>query len=261
MPDPFDPDTPSIARMWDFWLGGSEWLPADEAAAREFEALNPDAPRVARTDRDFLGRAVNYAARQGIGQFLDLGAGLPTNLNTHDAARAVLPDARVAYVDNDAVAHSHADALLADDGVTAVLGDLSDPSAILASEAVRSVIRLAEPVCVILGSVLHFFPVEQAREIAAAYIRAAAPGSIVVISTVRTDDEDLWPRIHELAVRAAGFLVNLTVLEVRSLFRGLEMIPPGVVPARAWRGGMEDPGLSPAGRAYVLGGAGRKPYR
>jgi hypothetical protein len=39
----------------------------------------------------------------GIGQFIDLGAGLPASPSVHQAARAVLPAARVAYVDIDPV--------------------------------------------------------------------------------------------------------------------------------------------------------------
>ena len=65
--------------------------------------------------------AVTWAARQGIGQFIDLGAGLPASPSVHQAARAVLPTARVAYVDIDPVVLSHARALLATgDGVIAV---------------------------------------------------------------------------------------------------------------------------------------------
>ncbi len=49
----------------------------------------------------FLGRAVAYVAGRGIKQFIDVGAGLPTALNTHDVACRAAPGAKVAYVDND----------------------------------------------------------------------------------------------------------------------------------------------------------------
>ena len=65
----------------------------------------------------------------------------------HQAARAVLPAARIAYVDIDPVVLSHARALLAtSDGVTAVAADLRDPAAVLAHPELRAVIDPARPV-------------------------------------------------------------------------------------------------------------------
>src|SRR3989442_14390412 len=84
-------------------------------------ALAPPLPALAREDRAFLIEAVGWAAQQGIGQFIDLGAGLPAAPAVHQAARAVLPAAPVAYVDIDPVVLSHAAALLATgDGLAAV---------------------------------------------------------------------------------------------------------------------------------------------
>lgn len=40
-------------------------------------------------------------ARQGIRQFIDLGAGLATQDNTHQVVHRIAPDARVVYVDMD----------------------------------------------------------------------------------------------------------------------------------------------------------------
>ena len=78
----------------------------------------------ARANRVFLTAAVRYVARRGIGQYVDIGAGLPTSPNVHESARAVVPAARVAYVDNDPVAVTHARALLAtDDSVIVINGD------------------------------------------------------------------------------------------------------------------------------------------
>ena len=64
--------------------------------------------------RAFLGRAVRYlTAEDGIRQFLDIGAGIPTANNTHEVAQAIAPDALVCYVDRDPVVFGHARALLA----------------------------------------------------------------------------------------------------------------------------------------------------
>ena len=65
-----------------------------------------------RANRAFLRRAVEFAAGQGIRQFLDIGTGLPTADNTHEVAQDIAPESRVVYVDNDPIVLTHARALL-----------------------------------------------------------------------------------------------------------------------------------------------------
>ena len=98
---PFDPGTASIARVWDYWLGGKDNFAADRELAEKMLEINPLAAQMARENRQFLGRAVTYIVGMGIRQFIDVGAGLPTALNTHDIALGAHPGTRVAYVDND----------------------------------------------------------------------------------------------------------------------------------------------------------------
>ena len=120
----FDPSVPSIARVYDFFLGGKDNFAADRALAEEQIAFAPLIPALARENRQFLARAVTWAAHQGIAQFIDLGCGMPTTPNTHESARAVVPDAKVAYLDNDPVVLGHLNALVAkgDPGMTVVDG-------------------------------------------------------------------------------------------------------------------------------------------
>ena len=120
---------------------------------------------------------------RGVRQFIDVGAGLPTALNTHDIARRVDPHARVAYVDNDPIVISHARSLLAKSpGVIAVPGDMRDPGRILADAGLAELIDMAESACVILSGVLHFTDAGTARDVAAAFAQAIAPGSYLIIS-------------------------------------------------------------------------------
>src|SRR5437764_9382632 len=111
--EPFDPTKPNIARVWDYWLGGKDNFAADRELAEKMLQINPLAAQMARENRQFLGRAVTYVAGLGIQQFIDVGAGLPTALNTHDIALRADPDAKVAYIDNDTMVIAHARALLA----------------------------------------------------------------------------------------------------------------------------------------------------
>ena len=91
--EPFDTSRPNIARVWDYWLGGKENFAADRELAEKMLAVHPVTAQMARENRQFLGRAVSYVAGRGIRQFIDVGAGLPTALNTHDIARHADPRA------------------------------------------------------------------------------------------------------------------------------------------------------------------------
>jgi hypothetical protein len=113
----FDPSRPNIARVYDYWLGGKDNYAADRAEADRLIAVYPRLPLLARQSRLFLARAVQWLAKQGVTQFLDLGCGLPTGQTTHEIAQAVQPDCRVEYIDADPVVISHARALLCGPGV------------------------------------------------------------------------------------------------------------------------------------------------
>ena len=92
----------SSARVWNYWLGGKDNYAIDRKAGDEFVALYPDILTVAKQFRAFLVRAVEYLTlKEGIRQFLDIGAGLPTARNTHEVAQACAPDSKIVYVDND----------------------------------------------------------------------------------------------------------------------------------------------------------------
>jgi S-adenosyl methyltransferase len=95
-------NTPHIARIYDYWLGGKDNFEADRKAAELALAATPTIVPGVRANRRFLGRAVRYmAAEHGIRQFLDIGTGIPASGNTHEVAQQVAPEARVVYVDND----------------------------------------------------------------------------------------------------------------------------------------------------------------
>ena len=236
----FDPATPNMARVYDYWLGGKDNYPADRAEAQRLLGIYPPLRDLVRENRAFVTQAVSWAARQGIGQFIDLGAGLPASPAVHQAARKVMPLARVAYVDIDPVVLSHARALLAtSDGVTAVAADLRDPGAVLADPELRAVIDPARPVCVILGAVLHFMDADAARAVTAGYARLMAPGSCLVISVACYDDEGLGKQLAEEYTAAAWY--NHTPSDVESFFAGLELVGPGVTEAQTWRAWMPQP--------------------
>ena len=250
-----DTSRPSIARVYDYWLGGKDNFAVDRALADAIAEQYPASRDMAIDNRRFLSRAVPWCVRQGCSQFLDLGAGLPTAENTHQSARTADPSARAVYVDLDPVAVLHAQALLAGSpGIGAALADLRDPGAVLAHQAVCEVIDFSRPAGIIMTMVLHFCPVRQAREIVAEYVKVLVPGSFLILSIGRNDDAELFEKVRG-QYSAAGDLYNHSRDEVLSFFGdGLELVTPGLVLAHAWRGGMPDAGLKPDGAGYALAG-------
>jgi hypothetical protein len=110
---------------------------------------------------------------------------------------------------------------------------------------------------VLLAAVLHFHQAPAARQIAAAYASWMPPGSVMVISCGHTDDATLSDQAQQQYTAATWR--NHSRADMASFFAGLEMVPPGLAVAHAWRGGMATVPGKPAGPAYVLGGVAIKP--
>lgn len=228
--------------MYDFMLGGKDNYASDREAVAKLVEMAPRAPQRARLNRAFLGRAVRYVADQGVRQFLDIGAGLPTQENVHQVAQAVVPDARTVYVDNDPIVLSHARALLATDPQTAaVAGDVREPAGILGNPQTRELLDLTEPVCVLLVAILHFVPdSDDPARIVAAFRDAMAPGSYLILShatmdgapqaeAARTSDAEA---VYD---RATAPLAMRDIGQVARLLDGFSLVQPGLVHITKWR--------------------------
>ncbi len=230
----FNPAVPSIARVYDFLLGGKDNFEADRKQAAKILHIYPPAAELAVQARQFQARAVHHAALGGIGQFLDLGCGLPTSPNTHETAQMVQPDARTVYVDNDAQVLSHARNLLAQStGVLAAAGDLQYPAEILYDWRIRNFLNFHRPLCLILAMTMHFFAPDQAEKITAEFIRAIPAGSYVVMSVVGADAE-----LGEDLARAytTAPVYNHGPGGLAHFLRDLDILEPGIVQAGQWRG-------------------------
>ncbi|HUY52882.1 MAG TPA: SAM-dependent methyltransferase [Streptosporangiaceae bacterium] len=259
---PFDPRTPNIARMYDYVLGGKDHYPADRAAADSILVDFPEVAPVARANRLFVTRAVRYVAVQGITQYLDIGAGLPTTPAVHETAQQVNPAARTAYVDNDSLVLTYARALLAGGpGVTVVPGDMRDPATILANPDLRLLIDLDQPTCVLLASVLHFLTPQEAGATVAAFRSAMAPGSYLILSvgTSTGTSPALIDRLRSAYANTSD-ITGRTAEEIAAWFTGLDLIPPGLVDVDAWRPGSPWHWLTPP-TARIIGAVARKPGR
>lgn len=242
-----DPKQPSVARIYDFWLGGSQNFEADREAGRRAAEAMPTLPAWARANRVLLKHVVRHLAGEcGIGQFLDLGSGVPTVGNVHEVAQAVNPDARVVYVDIDPVAVAHARVLLADNPLAhAALADLRDPAGVLAHPVVREVIDWSKPVAVLLFAVLHFIPDdEQAGKIVREFMAPCAPGSLLALSHGGVDKatpEGQQDAARDYAARTGVQFTARTADQIAPWLTGLELQPPGFADMHGWLPDLDGP--------------------
>ncbi len=255
-----DTSVAHIARVQDYWLGGRDNFAADRHAGEEAVAAFPGLVASVRSARSFLARTVRYlAAEEGVRQFLDIGSGIPTAGNTHEVAQAIAPDTLVVYMDNDPVVFAHARGLLASGphGNTAYLGtDLRDTRTVLA-EAAR-LLDLTQPVALVLMSVLQFIPDEaDPWKIVATLIDALAPGSFLVVAHPANDIEAQV--MARLAARLNQLMAEQVTLrsqaQVERFFRGLRLVPPGIVRVPEWR---PDVAEAAARVGALWGGVGQK---
>ncbi|MEW2381988.1 SAM-dependent methyltransferase [Micromonospora sp. NPDC047707] len=258
-PDEIDIERPSVARMYDYYLGGSHNFAVDRAAAQAMVAAVPEAPLMAQANRAFLRRAVQFLVDAGVRQFLDVGSGIPTVGNVHEIAQRAAPDARVVYVDVDPVAVAHSREILAgNDGATIVQEDLRHPQRIVDHPDVRRLLDFDQPIAVLVVAVLHFVSDDdRPAELLRTLRDALAPGSWLVLSQASADGRGDDERAEAEAVyrRTDNPLWIRSRSELTALFDGFELVDPGVVWVPQWR--PESPeSAEDAERSAFIGGVG-----
>lgn len=238
LPPEIDTSVSSVARGYDYALGGKNNFQVDRDAVDILKVKFPGVLAVAKANREFLRRGVRYlVAEAGMKQLIDVGSGLPTAGNVHEIAHRIDPGARVVYVDRDPIVLAHGRALLADNETTTVIqADINDPQGILDDPATRELIDFDQPVAVILSGILHHLTDEQDPAGVAHAFRDRLPaGSYMLISNFLNDDD---PRAVELeAIVTAGFGTGRfrTWEEQLPFFDGLELVEPGFTYANDWR--------------------------
>lgn len=258
-----DTSTPSVARMYDYYLGGKDNFAVDREACAQLDAAAPSTGALAVNNRKFLIRAVRHLATEhGIRQFVDHGSGLPTQDNVHQVAQRVDPSARVVYIDYDPIVLAHGRALLADNESTTVIGaDMRDTASIIGNPELQRLIDLSRPTAALYLSVLHCIPdSDDPRAVMHRMIDAMPSGSFVVVSHLVSDSAELRTQMTDFMLAATGGNWGRvrTVEEVTPWFDGLELLEPGLTEASAWR---PDPGdeSQPTMEWIEFVGVARKP--
>jgi SAM-dependent methyltransferase len=260
VPEGVDVTVPNAARVYDYALGGVHNFAVDREFWRQAEKLMPEAGLIGQANRGFLGRAVRYLAGLGIRQFLDIGSGIPTLGNVHEAAQEVDPSARVLYVDIDPIAVQQSRAILGDNPrVSVIQGDLRKPDEILNDPEVQRLLDFSEPVAVLTVAVLHFIPdSDDPAGIIRRIGESVVSGSYLVLSHFAPDEQ------RRAAQEGAAKLYEQTPTPVlmrdqaqlTALLGPFEPVPPGVVVAAYWH---PDPDADEIPQPTAMVAVARKP--
>ena len=241
-----DTTVPNAARVTDYLYGGQNNFDADRRAARAMAVTAPVIATIAPAVRAFQQRVLRFLVTEaGIRQFLDVGTGLPLVGNTHEVAQSLVPECRIAYVDNDPMVLSHARAMMRSapgGAVGYVDADVRDPDAIVAGA--RATLDLGEPVAVLLLFTLAYVgAAADAAAVVSALMAEVPSGSYVAIYHLASDlDPALEGAVWQWNKMMPAQPITLrSGPEVAGLAAGLDPVPPGLVPVTEWRPAPDDP--------------------
>ncbi|HEX6289406.1 MAG TPA: SAM-dependent methyltransferase [Herpetosiphonaceae bacterium] len=255
-------DKPNPARMYDYFLGGHHNFAVDRAAADRVRSVYPDVVHGAQANRAFLRRVVRFMGEQGIDQFLDLGSGIPTAGNVHEVAQRANPAARVVYVDVEPVAVIHSAAILrGNERATIVEADARQPEEILKHPEVQRLLDFSKPIGVLMLALLHFVTDDQAAQaLVRRYREALVPGSFIAITHASLErvPAEIVTQFERVYSQTTTPIKTRGRAQVEPLFKGLDLVDPGVIYVPLWRPeGPDDVFLDQPERSINLGGVGR----
>lgn len=277
---------PSVARVYDYYLGGSANWAVDREFGDRVLASFPLLRDIAIANRLFLNRLVRHLSGLGIRQFLDVGAGVPTAGNTHQIADELAvsagrePDAHVVYVDNEPVAVAHSEIVLEKEGTTdrhgAIKGDLREPDELWHQAMATGLLNPDEPIALLLIAVLHVHQpgpdgVTDIGPESVARLRELLPsGSYLGMSHIT--DEGVPPEVGAQLVElkrmydtsSSSNAIWRSHADIEAMFGDFVVVEPGWTWLTEWRPEETGPSVRPIAfptpnHAVGWAGAARKP--
>ncbi|WP_371792988.1 SAM-dependent methyltransferase [Streptomyces sp. NBC_01471] len=235
---------PSVARIDNFFLSGSDHYPPDRHLAGLLYEEAPWLPDMVLINQQHRPKAVTALARDlGIRRFVDLGCGLPSAWNrrlqqagsTYDAASAVHPDAHVVYVDNDPMVGGHARMTLCESvpGTASVEADIRQIHALLQHPRIEGL--RTEPVAVPLHDLLPWMSDESAWTVMTALHVWLPAGSAISVTHTSSDMAPEAMKTLTNHYANAGITYRPRTLdEIKTLLDPWTPLPPGITPTSQW---------------------------
>ncbi|GAA4263743.1 SAM-dependent methyltransferase [Dactylosporangium darangshiense] len=231
-----DPTVPNAARAYNYAIGEPHNLHADRQFAEDIhQASGRTFLAEAQANRAFVLDTVRTLSHDaGIRQFLDIGCGVPTRTNAHDAA----PHADIVYVDIDPVVVGHCRHLWSGHPRIGVIhGDVRQPEQILRHPDVTARLDLTQPIGVLLGAVLDFVADPgDAAGILTQLAAAAAPGSYLALSHSLVTSRNIaqQDRVRRLFRQTATPLYPRTAAQLHTILDGWSRTEPNLNPITHW---------------------------
>ncbi|MGP4016515.1 SAM-dependent methyltransferase [Saccharopolyspora sp. 5N708] len=234
LPERVDVTVPSVARIYDYLLGGAQNFAVDREFAERLMTAHPYTRPMARLNRTFLREAVRLMVGSGIRQFLDLGSGIPTAGNVHEVAHEADADTRVVYVDYEEVAVAHTEMLLADnDRATMVHADACDVDRVLDAPQTKRLLDFSQPVGLLAVTLFHYVsPEKDPFQVMRRYRDILAPSSFLAMTHLTLDTAT--QNIAELMQQTQNNVFPRAEAEIIELFGDFTVFEPGLVPIPSW---------------------------
>jgi len=247
-PPGVDLEHPSVARVYDFYLGGTANWAIDREFGKKVLSRFPLIRPIAKANRVFLHRAVRHMVRLGVRQFVDVGSGVPTMGSTHQIADELCDDARVVYVDNEPVAVAHSQMLLEENGDrgrhAAINADLREPDELWQRVREIEVLDLTKPVGLLMIAVLHVQQLgpdgtDMGPSAVARFRQLLSAGSYMGISHVTSegvpaDYDTQMAELKALYDSRSSPVIWRTHEQVAELFGDFEILEPGLTWTTLW---------------------------
>ncbi|MEV6028043.1 SAM-dependent methyltransferase [Streptomyces sp. NPDC052036] len=249
-----DPTKPSIARVYDYLLGGKDNYAVDREIGDVFKRDLPGSVAIAFANRAALTRAVReIATTTDVRQFIDLGSGLPTADNVHQVAQRHAQESRVVYVDIDPQVLVHGRALLEENDQTRVVpADVRNPEDVRTHPDTLELIDFDRPVAVMFSAILHHVNDGEDPAGIVRYWRDHVPaGSYFFVSHFRSGNNPETAEAERVLQQTFGRGRWRTDEEIESLLDGMEILAPGIVPASLWRPDMVDSPYNSSGEGEL----------
>jgi hypothetical protein len=148
-----------------------------------------------------------------------------------------------------------------DERCTALRADVRDVTSVLAEPRIADLLDLREPVCLLMGKVLHFLPdTDDPAAVVAGYRDRLCAGSMVAITHATYED------VPDEVVKAAPMyrasresMHDRSRAEIENFFAGWDLVEPGVVFTSEWHPDRPTDTDATPGHAVFLAGVGIKP--
>lgn len=231
-----DTTRPSIARIYDHWLGGTHNFEVDRAAGKQAAQSLPFVMQSLYLNRWFVGYAGQQLTQAKITHFLDLGAGLPTEGSLHEA---VPETAKVLYDDFDPDTVAYAKQILRDErgnpgNIEYVQGRIEEIEPILT--ATDQFFGSRQPVGICMIAVAYFIDDDSLRRAYQRLYEWAAPGSMLAVSSaeIHADNPTLPDAIRAYEQRTGAKVYLRPAAGLAQLLGPWQPIDGGFKPFEAY---------------------------